>query len=153
MGSAQVPQYLGRRHAELSSWLAQTWLKEGPPVCFVEGFSGVGKTSLARDLLKNSGWNAVMVNMPDAGADQADNLFLDLTTELSDNGLNEMADAVDSGASLSSAIEKVLRKQVLIIIDEFQRALLDDTGKPVKALEQLLERIANRPSFLVACCS
>lgn len=35
--------FVGKEHTELSNWLRQTWLKEGPPVYFIEGFSGVGK--------------------------------------------------------------------------------------------------------------
>jgi len=145
-GKSKVEGQLGKSHATLSVWLSQSWLKEGPPVCFVEGFSGVGKTSLARALMLNPGRIAVMVDMPDTGSDQFDDLLLDLASELSFHGIHEMANAVDSGTSLPGAFEGVLRSQILIVVDEFQRAL-DAFGRPMSALGHLLERIAKNPNF------
>jgi tetratricopeptide (TPR) repeat protein len=137
---------LGKSHTTLSAWLSQTWLRGGHPVCFVEGFSGVGKTSLARGLMHNAGWTAVMVDMPDTGSDQFDDLLLDLASELSLHGVHEMANAVDSGTPLPGALEGVLRSQILIVVDEFQRTL-DASGRPMSAFEHLLERIAKRTNF------
>ena len=140
-----MPIYsVGKTHSELSNWLIQDWLKEGPPVCFIEGFSGVGKTSVARQVVQNSGWDAVIVNMPEADADQADNLFLDLATELSSIGIDDLATAVTEGKQFDTALPAVLVQRVLIVIDEFQRAL-DETGRPVRPIMHLLERLANRP--------
>ena len=44
-----LKKYIGKNRAENLDWLLNVWLKEGPPVCFLEGFPGVGKTDLARD--------------------------------------------------------------------------------------------------------
>ena len=140
-----MPIYsVGKTHSELSNWLIQNWLKEGPPVCFIEGFSGVGKTSVARQVVQNSGWDAIIVNMPEADADQADNLFLDLATELSSIGIDDLATAVTEGKQFDTALPAVLVQRVLIVIDEFQRAL-DETGRPVCPIMHLLKRLANRP--------
>ncbi len=139
-----MPIYsVGKTHSELSNWLILDWLKEGPPVCFIEGFSGVGKTSVARQVVQNSGWDAIIVNMPEANADQADNLFLDLATELSSIGIDDLATAVMEGKPFDAALPAVLVRKVLIVIDEFQRAL-DETGRPVPPIMHLLERLANR---------
>ena len=43
-------QFFGKTRFETLDWLLNVWLKEGPPVCFLQGFPGVGKTDLARDL-------------------------------------------------------------------------------------------------------
>src|SRR5947209_6335420 len=117
-----MQKYFGKSYSDLSVWLSQSWLKEGKPVCIVEGFPGVGKTSLSDSLLRLPGWKAVRVEMPYAGSTQVDDLLLNLATELSSIGINEMANAVDSGTPLSSALQAVLRKPVLIVIDEFQHA-------------------------------
>src|SRR6266478_4636794 len=138
--------FFGESHAELAIWLSQTWLKEGPPICIIQGFSGVGKTSLARNLMKNLDCPRVTVTMPDVESNQVNDLFLDLATELSLIGINEMAYAVDDGTSLSSALERVLRKQILIVVDEFQQAL-DELGRPINRLAYILDRIVNRPHF------
>ena len=45
-----LKKYIGKSRAENLEWLVNVWLKDGPPVCFLQGFSGVGKTDLARDL-------------------------------------------------------------------------------------------------------
>src|SRR5574342_697421 len=100
-----MPNYfVGKNHTELTGWLFGTWLKDGPPVCFLEGFSGVGKTSIARSLIKSSELRPVMVEMPDTSSDQVDNLFLNLATELSEIGINDLADAVTEGKSIDQAL-------------------------------------------------
>lgn len=39
-------KHIGNGYTTLLDWLSQSWLKDGPPVCIVQGFSGVGKTTL-----------------------------------------------------------------------------------------------------------
>lgn len=143
-----MPNYfVGKNRTELIDWLLQTWINEGPPVCFVEGFSGVGKTSIARIVMKNCGMRAIMVDTPDANSEQADNLFLNLATELSQVEMPDLADSVTEGKSTDQALGSVLNKPVLIVIDEFQKAL-DETGKPNALLINFLGRLANRPNML-----
>ncbi len=139
--------YTGKNRTELTDFLLQTWLKEGPPICFIEGFSGVGKTSIARTVIKKSGLNAVMTDMPDASSNQTDNLFLDLATELSEIGVTDLADAVTEGNSIEKAIGTLLNSPLLLVIDEFQRAMTDEAGKPTNALIRFLGRLANRPNI------
>lgn len=98
---------------------------------------------MALQVVQNSGWDAIIVNMSEANADQADNLFLGLATELSDIGIDDLATAVTEGKPFDTALPAVLVRKVLIVIDEFQRAL-DETGKPVYPIMHLLEKLANR---------
>ena len=140
-----MPNYfVGKNRTELIDWLLQTWINEGPPVCFVEGFSGVGKTSIARVIMKNSEMRTIMVDMPDANSEQADNLFLNLATELNQVEMPDLAASVTEGKSTDQALSSVLNKPVLIVIDEFQKAL-DEAGKPNASLINFLGRLANRP--------
>ena len=55
------PELIGKGHAELLRWLTETWLPKGPPVCFLEGFPGVGKTTVARTLLDATEIPAVLI--------------------------------------------------------------------------------------------
>ena len=142
-----MPNYfVGKNRTELIDWLLQTWLKEGPPVCFLEGFSGVGKTSIARSVIKSSELRPVMVEMPDASSDQSDNLFLNLATALSEIDIDDFADAVTEGKSIDQALGAILNRPILIVIDEFQRAL-GESGKPTSSLINFLGRLANHPNI------
>lgn len=136
--------FVGKNRTELIDWLLQTWMTDGPPVCFIEGFSGVGKTSIARVIMKDSGIRSIMVDMPDANSEQVDNLFLNLATELSRVEMTGLADSVTEGGSTDQALGSVLNTPILIVIDEFQKAL-DETGKPNASLVKFLGQLANRP--------
>src|SRR5712691_4878769 len=125
----RMQRYFGKRYSELSIWLSKTWLKEGKPVCIIEGFPGVGKTSLSGGLLHLPGWKVVKIDIPDAEFIQANTLLLDLAQEFWLKGFHEMAEAVDRGpTALSFALEGLLRKPVLIIFDNFQHAFVEGFG-------------------------
>jgi AAA+ ATPase superfamily predicted ATPase len=133
--------YVGKKHTELTEWLLKTWLKAGPPICFIEGFSGVGKSTVARTVAQDSGWDYITVDMPEASSDQVDNLFLNLATALGNIGIADLSNAVMEGKSLEEILPSVFIRKVLIIIDEFQNAL-DETGKPVRPVMSLLDKLA-----------
>ena len=42
---------IGKKHNELLNWLKNNWLKNGSPICCIEGFSGSGKTTISSELL------------------------------------------------------------------------------------------------------
>ncbi|NER51056.1 MAG: hypothetical protein F6J92_31190, partial [Symploca sp. SIO1A3] len=152
-----MTELVGQTHTKLLQWLHQDWIQEGPPICFLEGFPGVGKSSLAYALMEqvegleavrgHGNWKAVKVDMPEGGANAANDLLLRLSQELSLKGHNKIADAVKEGKSLEEALNVVLRRYILIVVDEFQRALLPETGQPIQTLEQIFQRIANRPKI------
>ena len=145
-----MSEFIGKNHTDLLQWLSQTWLQNGAPICFVEGFPGVGKSSLAIELMKLADREdraAVMLPMPDVQANSIDDLLLSLSTELTWAGHDKLADAVAEGTSLEGALAVVLRRPVLIVVDEFQRALDPETGQLVEALEKLFINIARRPTI------
>jgi AcrR family transcriptional regulator len=147
-----MPEFVGQAHTNLLQWLSQTWLLEkGKPICFLQGFPGVGKSSLARKVMEateqHSGWSSVMVDMPESSGDPVDDLLMHLSTELSWARRDKLADAVREGKSLENALKAVLKQNVLIIIDEFQRALDPETGQPLEELEEIFQQIARRPTI------
>ena len=88
---------------------------------------------MAHLVVENSGWDAVIVDMPEFNADQADNLFPYLAEELSSIGINDLENELTASKSFDTALPTVLTRKVLIVIEEFQRAL-DETGKPVQSI-------------------
>ena len=143
-----MSEFIGKNHTDLLQWLSQTWLHQGSPICFVEGFPGVGKSSLARELMKlddRAGGAAVMVEMSGTQANSIEDLLLSLSTELTWAGHDKLADAVAEGKSLEGALAVILRRPILIVVDEFQQAFDSETGQLVEALEKLFLNIARRP--------
>jgi tetratricopeptide (TPR) repeat protein len=137
----------GQGHTELLNWLTNRWLKQGPPICFVEGFSGTGKTRIIADnLMTEPGWKAIKVDMPEQ-SNPLDELLVTLAGESEALGYQELVTAFDEGKSLPKALTNLLRQKILIVIDEFQRAFPIGSGKPIPSLEQLLSRIAQRPNL------
>ena len=152
-----MTKLIGQNHTNLLNWLSQEWLHNRSAICFLEGFPGVGKSTLGYELARQvSGrdaiggygkWTAVKVDMPE-GANAFEDLLLGLSEELSDEGHDKITDAIKDGKSLEQAFTVVLHRPILIVIDEFQRALLPETGQPLKALEDIFRKIANRPNTL-----
>lgn len=140
-------QLLGRGHKALLDWLIQSWIPQGPPVCFLDGFSGVGKTTVARLLPESPERPVVMIAVPETDADASDDLLLDMAMALSDKGRGELAQAIDDGKSLPQELLRVLQSPVLIVIDEFQRALPAGAGEPARPLANILSRLANQPQL------
>jgi len=140
---------IGQNQRDLLIWLRDEWMPDGSTVCFVEGFSGVGKTQVARALLESMeviGTTAVKVDMPDMETNSIDDLLLDLAGDLELNNYHQLVDAIDKGQDLLKAFEKLLfSNPVLIIIDEFQRALMPGSATPIKKFAGFLERLGRRP--------
>ena len=146
-----MSELIGKQHQALLEKLATNWLQhDGTPICLLEGFSGTGKSSVARELMTYAGKQdipSVLIEVSEAPR-LTDSLFMPLVTELSDVGYEEMAQAVNQGdKELPRALSFLMRQRLLIVIDEAQRAFAKNTGgKFVKALEQVLTKIANHPS-------
>ena len=138
---------IGKNHTNQLDWLSDTWLQSGPPVCFLEGFPGTGKTTIARYLLEKvnaTGISTILITAPDSGGDPTDDILLDLAMELSIAGHKELADAVDDGRSLTKVLHTIVEAPILIIIDEFQRTMRGESGRPAGGFAKVLSTIANR---------
>ena len=78
-------QVFGTGHQRLIDWLEKEWWQNGPPVCVIEGFPGVGKTRIAEELLDRLGNlpnSAPMLECPSAGIGLVDDLLLTLAEKL-----------------------------------------------------------------------
>ena len=75
---------LGQKQKVLLDFLANEWIENGPNVCCLEGFSGVGKTEIARffmDKIDKMGIPSVMVNNPYHGLSHLADLMLTLAPQ------------------------------------------------------------------------
>jgi tetratricopeptide (TPR) repeat protein len=140
----QVPsKHVGKSFRELSTWLAKTWLEGDRPVCCIDGFPGVGKTELAYVLMNITDRVSVLVDMPDAGVSQERDFLDRLSTSLSLAGQDDMARILnsDSNLSVSSVLVRLLRSNILIIIDKFQCGLFDQADKPISTFTRFIETV------------
>lgn len=138
----------GKQRQLLLEWLKTTWLTDGPPICIVEGFPGVGKTALAGDLCdvtKTLGRLQIcfeeVTNRP---APSLTDLFLDLASNLTGHcNQPDMETALlgDSDLNFARALDRALRNDVLIVIDDFQRLFKPDSGEPLEELANVLQSI------------
>src|SRR5689334_11482196 len=146
-----LKKYIGKSRAENLDWLLNVWLKGGPPVCFLQGFSGVGKTDLARDFrdlaAKDAGWEAAVIHeISDRPTPDVLESLMELSSVLSQQGMPEMEQVVfnDPNPNLAYALEIVLRRAVVVIIDEAQRFFHADSGKPLPETDAILKFLGNR---------
>src|SRR4051794_25877307 len=121
-------KYFGRSRADNLNWLTNVWLNQGPPVCFLQGFAGVGKTDLARDFRelaeKQGCWQKAVINeIADRATPSVIESLMELSIVLSQQGLPEMEQVLfkQSNPNLAFAVEAALQRPVVIILDEAQR--------------------------------
>lgn len=130
---------IGSKHGQLLDWLAAQWLAGGPAMCFIEGFPGIGKTEIADALVARSRQThrCVVVTFPQGQADPVTDFLWDLAGELDAPAI---AEALGDRGAVTRELSKRLEEPILIIIDEFQRAL-QKNGEPLGDVAQLLERL------------
>jgi glycosyltransferase involved in cell wall biosynthesis/tetratricopeptide (TPR) repeat protein len=141
-------RFYGQQRDKILSHLVSKWLPYGPPVTILQGFPGCGKSQLARDLADSASRSIDPVEPQTDSTDPVVDLYLDLAVALEAHGLPDLVQEVDKGnkAKLDKALLEILRhKQILIIIDEFQRLLPKDKSTPPSALAKLIEDLNNSP--------
>ena len=155
--NSKMKKYVGKSRIENLDWLVNVWLKDGPPVCFLQGFAGVGKTDLARDFRelaereqlpdKKPKWQQAVINeIADRATPSVLESLMELSVTLSQQGLAEMEEVIfeQKNPNLGFALEKALRRPVVIVLDEAQRFFRDDTGAPLPEMHGILSFLRNR---------
>ena len=141
----------GAQRQLLLEWLTKSWLSEGPTICFIEGFPGVGKTALAGDLCevaqRDAGFQTCFEEVTDRPDPSLNDLFVDLAANLSSHCHLPDMEAVllaDGEMNLTRALDRALRQRVLIVIDDAQRLFKPDTGEPIDEFASILASIGSR---------
>ena len=141
---------IGKEHNALLNWLLNTWMTGNSPVCFLEGFPGTGKTTIARALKekveadKQKPMTAVIITAPETEKDPTDDLLLDLATELSNKGRNELVKAIENNRPLLDVLSTIVQDRILIIIDDFQRSMQGSRAMTLGGFAKVLTSLANR---------
>jgi len=149
-----LKRYIGKNRTENLEWLVNIWLKNGPPVCFLQGFSGVGKTDLARDFRelaeKHGTWQHAVINeIADRATPSVLESLMELSGTLSQQSMPEMEQVLfeQTNPNLGYALERALQRQVVIILDEAQRFFRADLGAPLPEMNGILAFLRNRPNL------
>ena len=149
-----LKKYIGTSRAENLDWLVNVWLKDGPPVCFLQGFPGVGKTDLARDfreLAEEQGkWQHVVINeIADRVTPSVIESMMELSVTLSQQKMPEMEQVLfeQTNPNIAYSLERALQYPVVIILDEAQRFFRPDSGSPLPEMNGILAFLRNRPSL------
>ncbi|MEM8718872.1 MAG: AAA family ATPase [Cyanobacteria bacterium P01_G01_bin.39] len=147
-----MPRFFGTHHAETFQSLSEDWLEFGSPVCFIQGFPGVGKRKVAEKLiehLENTDWIVPnIIDMPNSQTNSLNDLCLTISEELSLCDEETLSRAIERGHSPKKALERLLSKQkVSIIIDEFHRAFIDGSNQLIDSVHDFLQKI-NRSSTI-----
>jgi len=140
-------ELIGKEHRLHLEWLSTTWMENASPVCFLEGFPGTGKTTIARELLAwalSVNLTAIMITAPEGEKDPTDDLLLEIAVELNTAGRNELAKAIDDGRRLADVLSEIVSDPILIIIDEFQRTMQGERAITRGGFAKVLSTLANR---------
>jgi tetratricopeptide (TPR) repeat protein len=149
-----LKKYIGKSRADNLDWLTNDWLNQGPPVCFLQGFAGVGKTDLARDFREQaekqgSRQLAVINEVADRATPSVLESLMELSLLLSQQGLPEMEQVLfeQGNPNPAYALERALQRPVVIILDEAQRFFRIDSGAPLAEMKGILEFLRNRSNL------
>lgn len=123
----------------LAAWLSRQWLANGPPVCVVEGFSGLGKSHLARQVRDGYPRPSAYVEIADTHTS-----FEDFLLKTQGRLKSEADIAIPAGGDTAGAIERALRGDLLVVVDEFQNCLAPDTHELPNQFVDFFRQVGTR---------
>ena len=127
-------------------------MAEGPPVCFLEGFPGTGKTTIADKLIervtgdRSAAVKAIKITAPEiqSSKDLTDDLLLDLAMELTSAGKDELAGAIENNRPLVDVLSQIVKDPILIVIDEFQNTMRGKRAMTLGGFAKVLSALVRR---------
>ena len=137
-------KFYGQQRETTLRRLVDEWLPGGPPVAILQGFPGCGKTQLAVSVAAKATRSLDPVEPQTDSADPVLDLFFDLAFALEANGISNLVQEFDKGAkaNLGRALLEILRHQeILIVVDEFQRLLPNESTQPPKEWATVVEQL------------
>jgi hypothetical protein len=122
----------------LADWFQSEWLPNGPTVCILEGFSGVGKSRLAGELIQASPVPTVDVTAATEGFG-ADDVLIEIALKLEASGDATMSNHPDG--DLGAGLLDLMRRDILIVVDDFEALLDPASSMPDRAFWNLILRL------------
>ena len=123
----------------LAALLSRQWLANGPPVCVVEGFSGLGKSYLARQVRDSYPRASAYVEIADAHTS-----FEDFLLKTQGRLKSEADIGIPVGADTASEVERALRSSLLVVVDDFQNCLAPDTHELTRQFTDFFRQVGSR---------
>ncbi|MCP3785231.1 ATP-binding protein [Micromonospora sp. A3M-1-15] len=125
------------------STLLLDWIRDGPVVAVLEGFTGVGKSTLVRKLAQSTSLPTAHVYGTTESLGVEDVLF-ELAAEFEHSGSDLMAKRIDE--NLIKVFDAMMRTECLAVIDDFHELVDPKTKLPPADFYNLLKRLATRHS-------
>lgn len=136
-----IDEASGRQKTSSAIDLLRGWIQRGPVVAVLQGFSGVGKTAIVRELIASVNIPTAYVVAAEAGLGFEDLLF-EIASELESAGHPLMADSLEG--DLLDAFDKAMRTECLVVIDDFAKMIDSKEMSPSAELYLLLKRLGSR---------
>ncbi|WP_298585301.1 ATP-binding protein [uncultured Kocuria sp.] len=128
--------------SEVQEWLLGDWRASSSRICLIEGFSGIGKTTLAQSVAKSWSPHSLVVSIEES-ANTLDDVLFEVASNLEERGCKTIADA--SEGDYRAGLIAHLNSDELIIFDHIENAF-DQERKQLNAeIIEYLKRIEKRP--------
>ena len=115
-------------------WILGEWRQTGPTVCILEGFSGIGKTSVAQRARRAWSDRAVLVSAQES--DDLETLLLLIAARLEQDGCAVVADQAEG--DFRQGVLDLIREDSLIVLDDFEQLLLPKSCFPSQDVMQFI---------------
>ncbi|MGE4536631.1 MAG: glycosyltransferase [Desulfovibrio sp.] len=139
---------LGINQKNLLKLLKEKWLPDGPPVFFLSGFPGTGKTELAEALSyagKEQKYVPIRIRMPEPTEEQVPLFLLEAAIAFEEAGLPDLAmdlNRAETTPDQMRVFPKVFTGSRLVVVDEFQRCFERPGAKPHGLFQKMLSGVS-----------
>ncbi|MFI7584182.1 NACHT domain-containing protein [Kocuria sp. M1N1S27] len=139
---ARSPFVAGLRSFEVQQWLFEEWRTSNSRICLIEGFSGIGKTTLAHNVAKSWSLNSVVVSV-EKSPNILDDLLFEVAALLEEQGCKTIADA-DEGDFRTGLLAHIADEN-LVVLDHFESILDSNAHTLDSEFINYLKRIEKTP--------